>query len=231
MGPERPRARPTGDRRLPPVAARLLTAAPEGRLQLEFSPPPEGTWTLVRAELARRLAEQAVSQAAAVSDAELASFAVGRGLSRAPVAGPGVTAARPDPAAPSPTARPAPPLSPADAVLLPDMLTGEALARHLGVSRATVALRRLAGRLVALESGTKRGYRYPEWQVGCLRAPTVRPAFERALGVLAPRGPWAAYRFFTEPSAALADRTPLEVFGAGDPVALAGVVDAAVAWR
>jgi hypothetical protein len=203
-----------------------VTSAPEGLLRLEFTPPPGVTWTLVRAELARRLAEQAVSQAASVSDADLATFARGRGLPRrtpehvpvsdlAPV---GVaTRAITDVAA----------ASPAEALQHADMLTGEALAQRLGVSRATVALRRTAGRLLALESGAKRGFRYPAWQVPCLRDPGIRGAFEEALRVLAPRGPWVTYRFFTEPSAP--DRgTPLQRLDAGDIAGfgkcLAGIV-------
>jgi len=195
-----------------PVSARLVTSAPEGLLRLEFTPPPGVTWTLVRAELARRLAEQAVSQAATVSDSDLATFARGRGLPRRPT-GPGPLPA-PVPEGPAPIAPPAHSTS-SPAQALAGMLTGEALAEELGVSRATVALRRGAGRLLALESGLKRGFRYPAWQVTYLRDPATREAFEEALRVLAPRGPWAIYRFLTEPATA-GGPTPLGCLDAGD---------------
>lgn len=205
----------------PAVTARLVTSAPEGLLRLEFTTPPGAAWTLVRAELARRLAEVAVSQAAAVSETDLATFARGRGLPVRPqVAEAAPVAASPVSAEPTaPVARsgaPAPPDgTPAQALGLPEMLTGEALAPRLGLSRATVALRRQAGRLLALESGTKRGFRYPAWQIRHLLNPVTRGSFEEALQALAPRGPWAAYRFFTEPCGA-GGPTPLALLDAGD---------------
>jgi hypothetical protein len=174
---------------------------------------------LVRAELARRLAEQAVSQAAAVTEAELAAFAVGRGLRAThSAAAPPDPPAAPETAPAQPSARDSPGRAGARAALLrrPDMLTGEALAGRLGVSRATVALRRAAGRLLALESGAKRGFRYPAWQADVVAEPALAAPFEDVLHRLRPRGPWATYEFLTEPSPALGGRTPLEVLAAGD---------------
>lgn len=231
MAADPPRTPPMSPGPRSPVAARLVTSAPEGLLRLEFTAPPEGAWTLVRAELARRLAEQAVSQAATVSDADLATFARGRGLPRrtaepapdapaeaapAPVVAPTrspalVVATLPPPPGDSPASG----MTPADALRRPDMLTGEALAVALGLSRATVALRRQAGRLLALESGAKRGFRYPAWQVRPLLDPVTRDAFEEALRLLAPQGAWANYRFFTEPRSP-DGRTPLELLERGD---------------
>ena len=233
MTADPPRAPPTPPTAKTPVAARLVTSAPGGLLRLEFTPPPDGAWTLVRAELARRLAEQAVSQAATVSDADLATFARGKGLPRRPAdpesGSPAEPATEPKPeptpgpardAAPSPGSGPvrassAPVASPAEALLRADMLTGEALAPRLGLSRATVALRRQTGRLLALESGTKRGFRYPAWQIRHLLDPATRDSFEEALRLLAPRGSWATFRFFTMADAA-DGRAPLELLEAGD---------------
>jgi hypothetical protein len=205
-----------------------VTSAPDGVLRLDFSTPPSGTWTLVRAELARRLAEQAVSQAAAVNEADLTAFAVGRGLRSAekrPV--PAESEAATETARANPNRRPA--LSPTDAradiLRQPGMLTGDELAKRLGVSRATVALRRVAGRLLALESGSKRGFRYPAWQAHFLFETRQARLFEDVLVRLRPRGPWATYDFFIRASQALDGRTPLEVLAAGDLGAIRQVID------
>src|SRR5580704_8283938 len=78
----------------------------------------------------------------------------------------------------------------------PDMLNGEQLAAELGLSRATVDNRRQEGRLLALEFGTKRGFRFPQWQRDLVEERDVRAIFEAVLNRLAPVEPWSRYRFF-----------------------------------
>jgi len=98
----------------------------------------------------------------------------------------------------------------------PDMLRGEELAKRLGVSRATVDNQRGAGRLLALELGTKRGVRYPAWQSELVEDAAVRTAFESVLAALAKTGLWSRYRFFVQPAPALGGRTPIEALKAGE---------------
>src|SRR5882757_8406914 len=59
----------------------------------------------------------------------------------------------------------------------PEMLNGEDLSVELGLSRATVDNRRVVGKLLALEFGSKRGYRYPRWQRELLQEGARRVAF------------------------------------------------------
>ena len=100
-----------------------------------------------------------------------------------------------------------------DILQRPDMLNGEALAAQLGLSRATVDNRRVAGKLLALDFGSKRGVRYPDWQ--CELLMHERETFEKVLGTLAQVGPWSRYRFFTQPTPALGGVTPVEALQAG----------------
>jgi Protein of unknown function (DUF2384) len=212
----------------PAVTARLVTSAPDGLLRLDFSTPPSGTWTLVRAELARRLAEQAVSQAAAVNEADLTAFAVGRGLRFADERPPSAVAEiEPEQVRANLDRAPSLPQIGTRVEILrkPEMLTGDDFARRLGVSRATVALRRVAGRLLALESGSKRGFRYPAWQALFLGEPRQARLVEDILRRFGPRGSWAAYDFFTQPSQARDGRTPLELLVAGDFNAVRHMLD------
>jgi Protein of unknown function (DUF2384) len=205
-----------------------VTSAPDGLLRLDFSPPPSGTWTLVRAELARRLAEQAVAQAAGVNEADLTAFAVGRGLRFADErSAPAVPEIGPEQACANPDPDPAPPRIGARVEFLrkPEMMTGDDFARLLGVSRATVALRRVAGRLLALESGSKRGFRYPAWQARFLGEPRQARFFEDVLRRFGSRGSWAAYDFFIQPTQAHDGRTPLDLLAADDFNAVRQVLD------
>jgi len=98
----------------------------------------------------------------------------------------------------------------------PDMLTGEELAKRVGLARATVDNRRRANQLLALELGAKRGVRYPDWQVALLADAATRKAFETALAELEGAGQWSKYRFFTTASPALGGRTPVAALEAGD---------------
>ena len=109
-----------------------------------------------------------------------------------------------------------------------DMVTGDAIAERLRLSRATVDNRRNAGKLLALELGTKRGVRYPEWQCEFLTDPSTRSAYESTLRTLGSMGAPAKYRFFTQAAPALGGRTPIEALRAGE---YTGVADAARTWR
>jgi len=88
-----------------------------------------------------------------------------------------------------------------------DMLNGEQLAAELGLSRATVDNRRQEGKLLALEFGTKRGFRFPQWQRDLVEERDVRASFEAVLNRLAPVEPWSRYRFFVQSSPELDGRT------------------------
>ena len=108
-----------------------------------------------------------------------------------------------------------------------DMLNGEQLAAELGLSRATVDNRRQEGKLLALEFGTKRGFRFPQWQRDLVEERDVRTSFEAVLNRLAPVEPWSRYRFFVQSSPELDGRTPVEALRAGEGEA---VLHAAETW-
>ncbi len=80
-----------------------------------------------------------------------------------------------------------------------DMLTAEAFADRLGVSRMTVNARRQKRELLGLD-GAKRGFRFPAWQVDEKgKAFDVLPKLFDLLG----NNPWTVYRFLTQRHAAL----------------------------
>jgi hypothetical protein len=80
-----------------------------------------------------------------------------------------------------------------------DMLTAEAFAGRLGVSRMTVNARRQKHELLGLD-GAKRGFRFPAWQVDENgKAFDVLPKLFDLLG----NNPWTVYRFLTQRHAAL----------------------------
>lgn len=105
----------------------------------------------------------------------------------------------------------------------PTMLTGEAAAARLGVSRETINKRAQQGRLLALEFA-KRGKRYPEWQ---FEERLVGLPIERVLASLASLEPWARYRFFTQKQPGTGGRTPVEALQQGE---LDAVCRAAETW-
>jgi biotin operon repressor len=109
----------------------------------------------------------------------------------------------------------------------PDMLNGEQLAAELGLSRATVDTRRQAGKLLALEFGSKRGFRFPQWQRDLVEERDIRASFEAVLNRLTPVGPWSRYRFFVQSSPELGGRTPVAALRAGEGEA---VLHAAESW-
>ena len=88
----------------------------------------------------------------------------------------------------------------------PSMLTGEAAAERLGVSRETINKRAQQGKLLALEFG-KRGKRYPEWQ---FEDGVAGAALESVLKALGSVDAWQRFRFFSQAQVALGGRTPIE---------------------
>ena len=105
----------------------------------------------------------------------------------------------------------------------PAMLTGEAAAARLGVSRETINKRSQQGRLLALEFA-KRGKRYPEWQFE--ESVAGRP-LESVLAAFGSRDAWEQYRFFTQTQPGLGGRTPVEALRRGE---VAAVKSAAEEW-
>lgn len=75
-----------------------------------------------------------------------------------------------------------------------DMLSADDLAQLLGTTRATVNTKRQNHQLLALE-GAKRGFRFPDWQIGEDGKPfeALPTLFERLGG-----SPWAVYRFLVQ---------------------------------
>ena len=92
----------------------------------------------------------------------------------------------------------------------PDMLTADAMAERLGVSRMTVNTWRRKGRLLGL-AGAKRGYRFPGWQLDDEAKPLS------GLEGLADRlgSPWAVYRFLLRGHAELEGLSGLEALRRG----------------
>lgn len=109
----------------------------------------------------------------------------------------------------------------------PDMLNGKQLGMEVGLSRATVDTRRQQGKLLALEFGSKRGYRFPLWQRELVQDGDIRARFEAVLNRLAAVGPWSRYRFFTQPAPDLDGQTPIEALRSGQGEA---VLRAAESW-
>jgi hypothetical protein len=96
-----------------------------------------------------------------------------------------------------------------------DMLTGAQLAERLGLTRATVDKRRTEGKLLALDFGTKRGFRYPAWQGDLVQDAEARATFEQVLRSLGEEGVWSRYRFLTQVAPALGGVSPTEALRAG----------------
>lgn len=92
-----------------------------------------------------------------------------------------------------------------------DMLSADAIAALLGVTRVTVNTRRQSGQLLGLD-GAKRGFRFPSWQLDRDGRPyaALRALHER-LG-----GAWPVYRFLVTPHGALNGRTGLEALKRGN---------------
>lgn len=75
-----------------------------------------------------------------------------------------------------------------------DMLSAEQFAELIGTSRVTVNAKRQSNLVLGLD-GAKRGFRFPDWQIGEDGKPfaALPGLFERLGG-----GPWAVYRFLIQ---------------------------------
>jgi hypothetical protein len=92
-----------------------------------------------------------------------------------------------------------------------EMLSADAFANLLGVSRVTVNTRRQKNELLALD-GAKRGFRFPAWQVdeNGKPYPALRELFEILGG-----GPWTVYRFLVQRHPELAGARALDALRRG----------------
>lgn len=91
-----------------------------------------------------------------------------------------------------------------------DMLNADAFADLLGVTRVTVNAKRQSGQVLGLD-GAKRGFRFPVWQLDADGRPyAALIALHERLG-----GPWAVYRFLTQPHGELGGRTGLQTLEEG----------------
>jgi len=101
-----------------------------------------------------------------------------------------------------------------------DMLSAEEFGKLIGVSRVTVNQKRQRREVLALE-GAKRGYRFPEWQIGADGKPfdALPELFDR-LG----RSPWEVYRFLVQHHPELGGLTGVEALRRGRTT---DVIDAA----
>ncbi len=91
-----------------------------------------------------------------------------------------------------------------------DMLSAEAFADLLGVSRVTVNTKRQNGQVLGLD-GAKRGFRFPSWQLDRDGRPyATLPKLHEVLG-----GAWAVYRFLVTPHGAFDGRTGLDALKRG----------------
>lgn len=91
-----------------------------------------------------------------------------------------------------------------------DMLSAEAFAELLGVSRVTVNTKRQNGQVLGLD-GAKRGFRFPSWQLDRDGRPyPPLPKLHEVLG-----GAWAVYRFLVTPHGALDGRAGLDALKRG----------------
>lgn len=86
-----------------------------------------------------------------------------------------------------------------------DMLSAEAFAELLGVSRVTINTKRQNGQVLGLD-GAKRGFRFPAWQLDRDGRPyAALPRLHDILG-----SAWAVYRFLVSPHGTLDGRTGID---------------------
>lgn len=104
----------------------------------------------------------------------------------------------------------------------PGLLSGEDFAARIGLSRQRLNDWRRAGRILGIEAA-KRGFRYPEWQIG--RDGRILPDIPAILAALI--HPFAAYRFLTTPLDALGGATPAEALHDGEGERVVGLAEAA----
>lgn len=92
-----------------------------------------------------------------------------------------------------------------------DMLSAEAFADLLGVSRVTVNSRRQSGQVLGLD-GAKRGFRFPAWQLDRDGRPfDALPTLHEILGESA----WAVYRFLVTPHGGLDGESGIDALRRG----------------
>lgn len=93
----------------------------------------------------------------------------------------------------------------------PDMLSADQFAALLGITRMTVNTKRQNHQVLGLE-GAKRGFRFPDWQVGEDGKPfSALPLLFDKLG----GGPWSVYRFLVQPHPELDGMTGREALRRG----------------
>ena len=90
-------------------------------------------------------------------------------------------------------------------------LSGEEVAKMLGISRQGVDKRRSQGHLIGLTQG-RRGYAYPAWQFEGGRTITN---LETALDAVHDHDPWMQLAFFVNPNDGLNGKSPLESLRSG----------------
>ena len=99
----------------------------------------------------------------------------------------------------------------AEILAAPEMLSADAFARLIGVTREAVRLKRRRHEVLGLESA-KRGVRFPDWQVtrdgGLL--PGLPQLFERLGG-----NSWTVYRFLLQHHPELGGKTAIAVLRTG----------------
>ena len=89
------------------------------------------------------------------------------------------------------------------------------VAKLLHISRQAVGQRRVAGKLLGVETPT--GYLYPIWQFD---GPELLPGIEETLAVLKDHDPWMQFIFFLTNNDATRGRQPLELLRKGKPQAV-----------
>lgn len=87
------------------------------------------------------------------------------------------------------------------------VLSGEEVAKALGVSRQAVDKRRRRGHLIGLTQG-RRGYAYPAWQ---FEGGRTIANLEKALDAVREHDPWMQLAFFVNPNDHLNGKSPLEL--------------------
>lgn len=103
-----------------------------------------------------------------------------------------------------------------------DMLSADAFAKRLSVSRATVDAKRLKHQVLALEGAGHGDWRFPVWQLGEDGRPlaALPQIFER-LG----EGPWTVYRFLVQHHPELDGLTGLDALRRGRVKAVIDVAE------
>lgn len=91
------------------------------------------------------------------------------------------------------------------------VLSVDAVARHLRISRQAVDKRRRAGTLLALPLG-RRGFAYPAWQLG---PQGTLPGLERVLKALHGHDAWMKSLFLLNPNGELGMVSPLQALREG----------------